>query len=80
MKKIFDSLLSSFDNETKGFSGRKLTAFWLVIVVTWLHYNYVDKSIVVDVIQTDLVFIAVCLGLVTVQQIVDFKNGKRNEQ
>lgn len=75
MTNLFKWLLSSFDNNTFGASARKLTAFALIVCIVYLHYKHVDNTVVVQVIIVDLVGSAFFLGLVTVSNIIAFRNG-----
>jgi high-affinity K+ transport system ATPase subunit B len=68
-------LLGSFDNIPKnGFSGRKLTAFVTMLLVIYLHRKVTPEE-VVTVIVIDCLFILLLMGIVTLQQITEFKNG-----
>lgn len=70
---IFEKLLASFENSPSGLSARKLSAFVLMVCVVWLHYKYVDISVVVEVIVTDLCFVLLLLGIITVQNIIELR-------
>ena len=70
---MFEKLLASFENSPAGFSARKLSAFVLMVCVVWLHYKYVDTSVVVEVIVTDLCFVLLLLGIITVQNIIELR-------
>jgi hypothetical protein len=70
--RAFKWLLSSFDNNTPGASGRKLTAFVLMVYVGYLHINFAAAH-AVEFLYADLVAIFLLLGIVTVQNIIDFK-------
>ena len=73
---ILTKILSSFDNNTKGFSARKLSAFAGVIVCIYATVHYVDTSTVVDALKVWLVFALLCLGIITVEQLIKLKNGQ----
>ena len=72
---IKDRLLNSFDNHSNdSFSGRKLSAFTGVgvgIILTFLVPS--DSRIYALVVW--LLFALLCLGIVTFEQIIKFKNG-----
>lgn len=83
-----DWFLSAFDTATKGgASARKLSAFWVVVLITFLHLIYLrserksagDFELLPSILIVDYVFIALCLGMVTVEQLImlylKFKNG-----
>lgn len=76
MRKTLSNIYDSFFNSREGFSARKLTAFALMILVTYLHYKYVDIGNSFDFLVADLCAIMLLLGIVTAQNIIEFKNGK----
>jgi hypothetical protein len=80
LKDVINNIIESFNNSPGGFSGRKLTAFWFVMLTTYLEYKFVDFSNLEIVISTNLLLVLLCLGIVTFEQIVKFKNGSTNEK
>ena len=84
MKKIIDFfkfLISSVDNHTNGASGRKLTAMWIIVIIITpadIYYTFYLKQ------QPDFIawliihfsVVLLLLGLVTAQQLLEFKTGK----
>jgi hypothetical protein len=75
-------ILASFDNHQKGFSARKLSAFAMMWLIAYCHH-FVDASNMVDVLMIDCAFVLLLLGIITMQQVVEFKNGNKpnnNEQ
>lgn len=78
MKTIITKLISSFDLTNNGFSGRKLTSFWLIVLITYGHWMYLDKDNFVQVLIIDLAAIGLLMGIVTVQQIIEFLGSKKN--
>jgi hypothetical protein len=79
LKDVINNILKSFDNDQGGFSARKLTAFWFVIVTTYLESKFVDISNLEIVISTNLLLVLLCLGIVTFEQIVKFRTGSTND-
>lgn len=77
MKDIFKKLLSSFDNTTTGFSARKLSAFAAVVVGVVATFKFGSDTNIVEILTVWLGFALLCLGIITVQQIIDFKNGPK---
>ena len=82
MSKLND-LWNSFLNNKEGASGRKLSAFWAIVVVaTFISYKYTSNENVLYMTITWLVFALVCLGLVTIPELIKFlaelKNGKKD--
>jgi hypothetical protein len=73
MKELLNSLIKSFENSPQGFSARKLSAFVLMTCVVYLHYRYVNTTVVVDIVLIDLCFVLLLLGIITVQNIIDLR-------
>jgi hypothetical protein len=70
-------LLSSFDNYSKGFSARKLSAFVGIILASFITYRFVSFDNVVNLVSIWLGFSLLCLGIVTVQNLIELRNGKK---
>jgi hypothetical protein len=80
MKNIFINILNSFKNNTLGYSGRKLSAFASVltgIVITLVKLPSADQ---LNALYAWLLFALLCLGIVTIQNIIEFKNGIKNDK
>ncbi len=76
---MIKQLLGSFDNIPKqGFSARKLTAFALMVCIAFIHFKYVDKDNAIEAMIIDLSGVLLCLGIVTAQNIIEFKQGGKN--
>jgi len=80
MSKITD-LWNSFKHNKDGASGRKLSAFWSIVVVsTFATYKYTTDNNLIEVLIIWLTFASICLGLVTIPELIKFlaelKNGK----
>jgi hypothetical protein len=83
MSKLTD-IWNSFKHNKEGASGRKLSAFWAIVVVsTYISYKYTTTANVIEMTITWLVFALVCLGLVTIPELLKYlaelKNGKEDE-
>ena len=79
MNKLLQNLSESFGTiHRKGFAARKLTAFAFMLLTTYLHYKYVDKTNVIEALMIDCSMILLLLGLVTFEQIIALKNGKES--
>lgn len=82
MKELFADLyqrfLGSLDNKKdSGFSGRKLTAFALVVCTCAIHIKYIalaDFSQLEMVLTIDYAFIATLFGMTTYQSVKANKN------
>jgi hypothetical protein len=79
MKVIIKNLLGSFDNVKGGFSARKLTAFAFVIMSAFIHLRYVNEINAIEALIVDVCCVLVALGIITAQNIVDFKNSNNEE-
>lgn len=84
-KERFTGLLSSFDNHSTGLSGRKLTAFAGVSSgvssqLVWLIYAFKsgDFDLLTEIVIIDFSLALLCLGIITFQEILKFKNGNSN--
>jgi len=80
MSKISD-IWNSFKHNKDGASGRKLSAFWSIVVVsTFATYKYTTDNNLIEVLIIWLTFASICLGLVTIPELIKFlaelKNGK----
>lgn len=79
MKDFINKLISSLDNHTKGFSGRKLSALAIIICVVIGHVKLYKAPDWIQhfevVLMTDFSFILACLGMVTWQS---FKNNNQD--
>lgn len=79
----FKNFSDSLKNTEGGYSGRKLTAFTLTACIVALHVFYFiyalvfrDFTLFTTVLIIDLVGVAFFLGLVTIANIIELKNGK----
>jgi len=78
MKRIIDNLIGSFDTvKENGFSARKLSAFALMICIAFVHFKWVNHDNVAEVLIIDLCGVLILLGLVTAQNILDYKNSEK---
>ena len=61
-----------------GYSGRKLTAFSLNVCIISLHVLFIFRPVFelfISLIIVDLVGVAFFLSIISVQQIIELKNG-----
>ena len=73
---MIKNLIDSLKNNGAGFSGRKLSALVGVITGVYLTIFKIPLENQLDALMVWLGFSLLCLGIVTVQNIIDFKNGK----
>lgn len=77
MKKI-EKLLNSLDNNKDGWSARKLTAFYSVVIASsYLTYLIPEKDRLYALVFWQLLAL-LCLGIVTFEQIIKLKNNGNN--
>lgn len=76
MKDFIKKLFGSLDNTSLGYSGRKLSALAGVITGIYITAYKVPATDQITALYCWLGFALLCLGIITVQQIIDFKNGK----
>lgn len=74
--KVFSYIFHSFTNSPEGFSARKLAAFTGVMTALVVTFYFGTSGFAVELVLIWLAFALLCLGIITIQQIVDFKNGK----
>jgi hypothetical protein len=78
MKRIIDNLIGSFDTvKENGFSARKLSAFALMVCIAYVHFKWVNHENVAEVLIIDLCGVLILLGLVTAQNVLDYKNSEK---
>ena len=79
IKEVINNILESFKNSNGGYSGRKLTAlaaFWTAFELAQTLEGDNRLYAVYAFLGTGLL----CLGIVTVQNLIELKNGKKNEE
>lgn len=74
---VFD-LWASFKNSPGGFSARKCTAFLCVVVAAYTTYRHANEHNLTTVVLIWLGVGLLCLGIITMEQIITFKNGNDN--
>jgi hypothetical protein len=73
---MIKDLINSLKTNADGFSGRKLSAFIGVLTGVYLTIFKVPSENQLDALMVWLSFSLLCLGIVTVQNVIEFKNGK----
>lgn len=79
MNKLIQNILNSFNTSTGGFSARKLSAFAGVVTGIYITVHEIPKEFLIEALYAWLAFALLCLGIITVEQVLRFKNGS-NEQ
>lgn len=81
MRDILNKILDSFDTSKKGFSGRKLTAFIIVLCVLSAHIKWISLGNFEQlemVLTIDYGFLSVLFGLTTYSAIKQTSNDTTN--
>jgi hypothetical protein len=50
-----------------------------MVLITYTHYKYVDLSNAIEAILIDLAGVLIALGIITMEQVIKFKNGDKAE-
>jgi hypothetical protein len=80
-KKIGSGIYYSFDSKCDtGFDPRKLTAWSIILLAAYSHIHYVDQTVIVETLIVDYCFIALLLGIVTMEQIIKFRANKPEDK
>lgn len=74
MKQILNKLIASFDTYNKGFSSRKLTAFTAIVVAIYVTYT-LPLEMRLHALYSWQLLALLCLGIITAQNIIQFKNN-----
>jgi hypothetical protein len=73
---MIKNLIDSLKNNSNGFSGRKLSALVGVLTGVYLTIFKLPLANQIEGLIIWLAFSLLCLGIVTVQNVIEFKNGK----
>jgi len=76
---LFNEIVLSFKNSKEGFSGRKLSAFTGVMMAIAVTLFYLEKKDMLSALYAWLLFALICLGIVTIGNLIELKNGKKDE-
>ena len=72
---MWNKIIGTLDNSKDGFSARKSTALWSIMVATVLTY-LLPKDAMLHALYAWQVLALLCLGIVTAEQVIKLKNGK----
>lgn len=75
MREFISKLINSLDTTNTGFSGRKLSALFGILTCIAITFKYTNPDNLEGVLTIWLLFIAACLGMITAEQIISYKNG-----
>lgn len=86
MKTFLDNLSGAFNTNVAGYSARKLSAFWIIVLITIIHiwwlrhaYRKDDFSQLEAILLIDFSFVGTALGLTTIETLSKLKNNKPND-
>jgi hypothetical protein len=68
-------ILDSFKNIKGNYSARKLSAFVAVATSIYITARLIPEAAQIDALYAWLIFAAVCMGIVTVEQIVNLRSN-----
>lgn len=80
MKKFWNNLIKSFTTDSEGFSARKLSAFVAVVTAIYVTVKEIPKEDLIHALYAWLCFALLCLGIVTIEQIIKLKNEGNNKE
>ena len=75
LNSIVKNLLDSFNTKNEGWSGRKLTALFCVLIGAYITKYKLPVEAQLHALYAWLGVAMLCLGIVTVEQVIRFKNG-----
>ena len=75
MKQLVIKLLSTFDNNTKGLSARKLTAFAFVCCILYIHIKFLTPDNAIEALLIDLAGVLILFGLIKAEQLIRVVRG-----
>ncbi len=79
LRRLFNRIILSFENSKDGFSGRKLSAFAGVMMAVAVTLFYLAEKDMLSALYAWLLFALICLGIVTIGNLIELKNGKKDE-
>lgn len=77
--KFINKILQSLTADKEGYSARKLTALAAIIVAVYITYT-LPLEMRLHALYAWQLLALLCLGIVTVEQIIKFKNGSTDTQ
>jgi hypothetical protein len=79
--KLITWISKSFTADKDGSSARKLSAFYAIVIMSgFITINKTDKDNATTMLEVWLLFAGVCLGMVTIQQLIEFIKGSKTEK
>lgn len=72
---MFKRLFASFDNTSIGWSGRKLTAWFSIMIAAYVTYT-LPLYVRLYALYSWQGLALLCLGIITFEQVLKFKSGQ----
>lgn len=72
---VLNHIHGSLTTNKDGYSARKLSAFLFMGLVVFIHAKYLSNESAYEFLIVDCAMILILLGIVTIQNIIEFKNG-----
>jgi hypothetical protein len=79
MKSLINNLIGSFKTGDGGLSARKSTAFASIVVAIYVTYT-LPLDMRLHALYAWQLLALLCLGIVTIEQIIKFKNGNGSDK
>ena len=77
MRRFITKLFASLDNHSVGYSGRKLSALATTLTAIYIATTLLPETDRIYGVYACFAYAAVCLGLVTIPQLIEFLSGKK---
>ena len=75
------NIVRSLDNtQNSGYSARKLTALFSMFMAAYIAINKLPSEAQLHALYSFQILALVCLGIVTIEQIIKFKNGSNDSK
>ena len=77
---FINNMVRSLDNvQNNGYSARKLTALFSVLMAAYITKYKLPSEFQISGLYAWLLIALLCLGIVTIEQIIKFKNNNAGE-
>jgi hypothetical protein len=76
IKWFFKNLINTLFNDKEGFSMRKCLALVMVKVTIVMEFAYISSDNIEGISIINFAFVGLLIGVVTMQNIIELKNGK----
>lgn len=75
MENPITNILNSFKNNSLGYSGRKMSALAGVLTAIYITVRLLPINDQLHALYVWLLFSLLCMGIVTIQNVIELKNG-----